>query len=485
MIDYYIYARYSSELQNPKSCEDQIALCTEYVTRQGGRIRQTYQDDGISGRTMDRPGVQELLKRIKIKGRCVIVCESLDRLSRDQEDIASIYKITQFYEAKIITLSEGEIKGLQIGVNGYLSQEYSVQLGAKTLRGQKNRAKEGFHSGPPPFGYRVRREYDERGELIKGLREIDPDEAAIVIEVYQRYVDGEPVSRICRDLNARGIVTRKGNPWRSNSIMGHKARESGMFHNPIYRGVMLYNRQSFKINPETQKKVPRPKDESEKIYTPDESLRIIPEDLWQRMNLLRQSRELAGGNREINPLTPRLFCQCGTGLHIYAKGVYRCPNSKNCGCNRSIKTSIIIEEAIKQIKEGIQKNGKIYLNELHTKAKEQQAIIESEINDIRQKISRLLDYVSEGRDTAETRLKIERLEQKKARLQLRIATKITSDRDVLPLYERLDRMTVLHSDTEMQKDLADLLIRITVHKDHRMTVEPNYDAMFQWLITHR
>ena len=88
-----IYARYSSDLQSTASIEDQIRLCRERVAQENGTAIEVYTDYAISGDSLkNRPGIRALLNDAKgFKFNCVIA-EALDRISRDQEDIAAIYK---------------------------------------------------------------------------------------------------------------------------------------------------------------------------------------------------------------------------------------------------------------------------------------------------------------------------------------------------------------------------------------------------------
>ena len=91
-----IYARYSSDQQRDASIEDQIRLCQERAAREGWRIRQCYTDHAVSGASLIRPGIQALLQDAYAGQFEIILAESIDRFSRDQEDIAGIYKRLRF-----------------------------------------------------------------------------------------------------------------------------------------------------------------------------------------------------------------------------------------------------------------------------------------------------------------------------------------------------------------------------------------------------
>jgi DNA invertase Pin-like site-specific DNA recombinase len=83
-----IYARYSTDQQRDASIEDQVRLCRERAAREGWDVGEVYADAALSGASLMRPGIQQLMKD-DLGGRFdVVVVEALDRLSRDQEDIA-------------------------------------------------------------------------------------------------------------------------------------------------------------------------------------------------------------------------------------------------------------------------------------------------------------------------------------------------------------------------------------------------------------
>ena len=85
MIRCALYARYSSDNQRDASIEDQLRLCREHAEKQGWHVIDSYADHATSGANLLRPGVQRLLANASASKVDVILAESLDRLSRDQE----------------------------------------------------------------------------------------------------------------------------------------------------------------------------------------------------------------------------------------------------------------------------------------------------------------------------------------------------------------------------------------------------------------
>ena len=111
-----IYARYSSDHQDERSIEDQTRLCRERACAIGGNVVQVYADYAISGAHLkSRPQASLLLKDAQEGRFDTLLAESLDRLSRDQEDVAGLYKRLRFAGVKLITVSEGEVDELHVG----------------------------------------------------------------------------------------------------------------------------------------------------------------------------------------------------------------------------------------------------------------------------------------------------------------------------------------------------------------------------------
>ena len=200
-----IYARYSSDLQSASSAEDQIAICKERIAREGWTLAGIFVDEGISGASMLRPGYQNLLQVARSGGCDVVVAEALDRISRDQEHVAALFKQMIFAGVRIVTLAEGEIGELHVGLKGTMNALFLKDLADKTRRGLKGRIEKGRAGGGLCFGYSVRREMAVDGSPIRGGRVIDETEAAIVRQIFADFAAGKSPRKIAFDLNDRGV----------------------------------------------------------------------------------------------------------------------------------------------------------------------------------------------------------------------------------------------------------------------------------------
>jgi site-specific DNA recombinase len=96
----------------------------------------------------------------------IVVAEALDRLSRDQEDIAALFKRLQFAGVKLVTLGEGDIGLLHIRLKGTMNALFLKDLADKTRRGLRGRVEAGKSGGGNAYGYNVVRGRDAAGEQV-------------------------------------------------------------------------------------------------------------------------------------------------------------------------------------------------------------------------------------------------------------------------------------------------------------------------------
>lgn len=174
-----LYARYSSDNQREASIADQIRICRVFAGREGWQIADEFHDAAISGATLLRPGFQALMRRALEREFDIVLAESLDRFSRDQEDTAGLFKRLTFLGVRIVTLAEGEITHLHVGFKGTMNALFLKDLAEKTRRGLRGRVEAGKSGGGLCYGYRVVRSLTGT-TLTTGEREIEPAEAAVV-----------------------------------------------------------------------------------------------------------------------------------------------------------------------------------------------------------------------------------------------------------------------------------------------------------------
>lgn len=343
------YARYSSDLQRDASIEDQVRLCQEKADKEGWQVYKCYTDAGISGASLLRPGIQSLMQDAMNGEFDIIVCEAIDRLSRDQEDIAGLFKRMEFANIQINTLSEGVINAMHIGLKGTMNAMFLKDLADKTRRGIRGRIENGKVGGGISYGYKVVKHFDAHGEAIKGDREIIEHQAEIIRRVFREYAnDNKSPKAIAAQLNKESIVSPSGGQWSQSTINGNRKRGTGILNNDLYRGVLVWNRQHFVKDPSTGRRVTRMNDESEWIRKEVPKLRIVPQVLWDaaKHRHSKLDRKAVSFNRKTRPkylLSGLLECgQCGGGFAKVNDTRYGCSVSRNkgdsaCGSRKTIK----------------------------------------------------------------------------------------------------------------------------------------------------
>src|ERR1700674_2584110 len=180
-----LYARYSTDNQSVVSIEEQVRICREHAGRERWQVVDTYHDAAISGASVIlRPGVQSLLQDAQRGKFDIVLAEALDRVSRDQADVATLFKHLRFAGVQIVTLSEGEISELHVGLKGTMNALFLKDLAAKTHRGLRGRVEKGKSGGGLCYGYDVVKHTDTEGERIRGDRTINEAEANIIRRVF-------------------------------------------------------------------------------------------------------------------------------------------------------------------------------------------------------------------------------------------------------------------------------------------------------------
>jgi DNA invertase Pin-like site-specific DNA recombinase len=157
-----IYARISTDKQNPLSPADQERKCREYADRNGITVVDgyVYCDEGLSGVGLDRPALQQLLRAALARTRDfdVILVDDTSRLSRSTEDVLSIYRDLNFAGLQLIAVSQNidshhEQAETLITIHGLIDHSYVTELSKKVHRGSESAVLRGLHVGGTCYGY--------------------------------------------------------------------------------------------------------------------------------------------------------------------------------------------------------------------------------------------------------------------------------------------------------------------------------------------
>ena len=355
-----IYARYSSDNQSEASIDDQVHNCRARINAEGWTVAEIYKDNAISGATLLRPGYQNMLEDARNGVFTILVAEALDRLSRDQEDVAGLYKQLSFAGIKIITLAEGEISELHVGLKGTMNALFLKDLAQKTHRGLAGRARDGKSAGGKSYGYDVIRELDENGEPIRGNRKINNGEVTIINRIFDQYLAGKSPRSIAIALNKEGIPGPSGKGWTASTIIGNRKRGTGILNNQLYIGKQIWNRLTYRRDPQSRKRVSQSNPPDQWIVSDIPSLQIITDDQWVQAQAqqLERSRDTRPTNNKYLDWRHRrpkhLFsglikcASCGGGMSLVSRIYYGCAASRNKGTcdNRHTLRLDRLEEAV-------------------------------------------------------------------------------------------------------------------------------------------
>ena len=183
---------------------------------------------------------------------------------------------------RIVTLSEGEISELHVGLKGTMNALFLKDLADKTRRGLRGRVEAGKSGGGNSYGYDVVQRIGEDGEPVRGERRINEAQAAIVRRIFAEYAAGNSPQAIAQAAEQGGragpVAARRGGRARSTATA---SRGTGILNNELYIGRLVWNRLRYIKDPETGKRVSRLNPEAEWIVKDVPELRIIDQALWE------------------------------------------------------------------------------------------------------------------------------------------------------------------------------------------------------------
>src|ERR1700693_2617728 len=355
-----IYARFSSELQREASIQDQIEVFRLDIDRQDWKLVDTYEDAALSGASKFRPGFQQLLADLDQGLFDIVVVEALDRLGRKLADVAEFHDRLMFAGLKLCTVNYGEITPMHVAMGGMIAQMFLSDLRDKTRRGQLGRARQGKITGGLAYGYQLGKPDAVDKDIERGDRCIDEAEAQIVRRIFREFADGHSPRQIAAQLNGEGIPGPGGRPWGDTTLRGQAERGTGILNNSLYIGRLDWNRCSYVKDPRTGKRVarPNPPEEWETIEVPH--LRIIEDELWQRVKARQEVVRIDMGRDEAgNPLNRAhrrrfllsglLVCGCCGGSYtVIGTDRYGCATRRSKGTcdNRRVITRQVIEDRV-------------------------------------------------------------------------------------------------------------------------------------------
>ena len=320
-----VYARFSSHNQNEQSVEGQLKVCYEYAERNGYKVIDEYIDRALSGTNDNRPEFQRMIADSSKKHFQYVLVYQLDRFARNRYDSAMYKARLKKNSVRVLSareyISEDASGILMEAVFEGMAEYYSAELSQKIQRGMNLNAEKCLCTGGNiALGFRVGE--DKRFE-------IDPDTAPLVLQIFEKYANGQTISEITTYLNEKGHTTSRNVPFNKNSLRT-------MLQNKRYIGTYTY------------------KD----MEIPNGMPRIVDDELFNKVaEIMKKNKKAparAKGHIEYL-LTTRLFCgHCkemmtgfsGTGKAGTTYNYYICNGVKKKICKKKMVGKAYIENLV-------------------------------------------------------------------------------------------------------------------------------------------
>ena len=318
-----IYTRKSTEHgleQEFNSLQNQEESCKAYIASQafnGWQYYKTYRDAAISGGTMERPALKQMLDDMAHGLVNTVVVYKVDRLSRSILDFHNMMKYFEKYGANFVSITQSFDTSTSMGkltLNMLLSfAQFEREVASERVRDKirTSKAKGLWMGGAPRLGY----------DLINKKLVVNPTEAEQVRHLFEKYLELQSVNDLTEYAKQKGIF---GKRWET-------AKRQIRGGNPIAKMSMhRILRDKVYIGQIENKK--------EGTFAKGEHEPIIPEELFNRVQvaLANNSNNKSPNTRAPNILTGKLFNHNGTKfinqmtsgkgkrkIHYYAtKGFY-------------------------------------------------------------------------------------------------------------------------------------------------------------------
>ncbi|CEO20600.1 recombinase family protein [Paraclostridium sordellii] len=216
-----IYSRKSKFTGKGESIENQIQLCMDYAKNLGINEFLVYEDEGFSGKSMDRPKFKEMLKDAKDKKFDYLICYRLDRISRNVSDFSTLIEDLNKLNISFVSIKEQFDTSTPMGrAMMYISSVFA-QLERETIA---ERVRDNMYElartgrwlgGMPPYGFISTQinYYDENMNQRKMYKlKVDEDTIDIVKLIFDKYLELRSLSKLYKYMYENGIKgTRGGN----------------------------------------------------------------------------------------------------------------------------------------------------------------------------------------------------------------------------------------------------------------------------------
>jgi site-specific DNA recombinase len=279
-----LYARKSNDAEKGASgaslsIERQRELAQAFAEGKGWTVdpANIYQDGALSGADFtNRAGLNALLSAAKSGAFDVLVMMDESRLGREMFETGWVLKrltdaaVRVWYyqdnrEARLDTAIDKAMESFR----NFGSELHLEKIRKNTREGLRSRVAGGYWAGGAlSYGYRQLR---EGGRTVL---KVHPEHAAVVRSIFDMAAEGKGACSIARTLNVNQTPGPKGGEWGRTTI-------TSLLRNPIYRGQPVYGKR--RMTDRGGVRVSVPALESDRIARQDETLRIVSEETWGKV----------------------------------------------------------------------------------------------------------------------------------------------------------------------------------------------------------
>ena len=238
-----IYTRKSTEEgldQTYNSLDAQRDACESYIASQKSEgwvaLRERYDDGGYSGGNMERPALQRLIDDVKQGSVDIIIVYKIDRLSRSLADFAKLVDLFDEHKVTFVSVTQAFNTTTSMGrltLNILLSfAQFERELSGERVRDKfaASRQRGIWMGGVPPYGY----------DVVERRLVQNPAEAAIVKEIYTRFIALPSMAHLLRELRNRGVTSKTWTTTKGIHRQGKLIDKTYLYRilkRPVYAGV--------------------------------------------------------------------------------------------------------------------------------------------------------------------------------------------------------------------------------------------------------
>ena len=224
-----VYTRQSVRSEGDlTSCEVQRELCLRFAKARGFRVSgERFDDEGISGATLERPALQQLLSAVRAGLFGAVIVHQLDRLSRRVGGCSALLEDlkahdVQLFIAAMPELANGAADTFMLNIISAFAEFERDIIASRIWDSRAGLIARGRRiAGVTPFGY-------TRDKSTKQLTPVE-SEAHVVREIFRWVAEGMLPREVARMAAARGWKTRRGRLWTARQVLDTVA-------NPVYIG---------------------------------------------------------------------------------------------------------------------------------------------------------------------------------------------------------------------------------------------------------